>query len=282
MIYDICTFNGEYDLFELRYQILKDYVDEFRVIEFDKTFSGKDKPRYIEESDNYFYDKISTWDKVKCYYMAEKDYEKYKEMAKSSPNTKGAEHWKREFMQKESIKDCLTDLQDDDIVFIGDCDEIWNPDFKIPQIAYSGYKSDKLFLNDLGVEYRCPVWKLKLRVYTYYLNNCSSEEFWGTIATEYQNIKNSCLNHLRSNMKHYTTKGYDGWHFTSLKDNLAKKLEDSYTKETYANDWVMQNLQNNIESNRDFLGRDFTYTVDESEWPQYLKDNREKYKHLLK
>ena len=48
-IYDITTFNGEYELFEIRYQILKDYVNEFRVIEFDKTFSGKPKEKTLGE-----------------------------------------------------------------------------------------------------------------------------------------------------------------------------------------------------------------------------------------
>lgn len=260
MIVDVVTFNGEYDLFEIRYNLLRDYVDEFRIIEFDKTFSGKDKPQYIAESDNHFYDPIHTWDKVKCYYLSEEEYQKYKELAEQSPNTVGAEHWKREFCQKESIKDCLTDLNDHDLVFIGDCDEIWNPE------ALDLYKP-------------IPI-KLGLEVYTYHLNNKSSEEFWGTLMAKYYYIKDECLNHLRTNS--YKTDQKWGWHFTSLKDSLRQKLTDSYTTETYANDWVMDNLQENIDNNKDFLGRNFSFTIDETEWPSYLKDNREKYKHLLK
>lgn len=263
MVVDVVTFNGEYDLFELRYQILKDYVDEFIVVEFDKTFSGKDKPNYVKESANIFYDPINQWPKVKYFSIEDPAWEKYRELAASSPNTQGAEHWKTEFMMKESIKDCLTHLSDDDIVFIGDCDEIWNENKKNPyhSIAMSPYK-------------------LKLKVYTYYLNNRSNEEFWGTLRASYKDIKNNCLNHLRINAK--KTPFQCGWHFTSLKDDLKRKLEDSYTKETYANDWIMDHLKETIENNKDFLGRDFTYKIDESEWPQYLKDNREKYKHLLK
>ena len=119
-IIDVCIYNGEKDLFEIRYNILKDYVDEFIVVEFDKTFSGQPKPwRFIEYNfKNVYY-----------HGLEEKDYLKYKELAENSPNTKGAEHWKREFMQKESIKDCLTHLKDDDIVFIGDTDEIVEPLF---------------------------------------------------------------------------------------------------------------------------------------------------------
>ena len=252
MVIDCVTYNGEADLFDLRYNILKDYVDEFIVVEFDKTFSGKDKivsfPRYD-----------SRYPKVRHFFVSEDEYKKYTELAESSPNTKGAEHWKREFMQKESIKNCLTHLKDDDIVYIGDCDEIWNP----------LYKPDVL-----------PV-KLHLKVYTYYLNNLSSESFFGPFCAPYGYIKDKCLNHERTNKFHYSP-FYAGWHFTSMANSLEQKLKDSYTEEDYASPQVMNNLKANIENNKDFLGRDFTYIVDEDCWPQYLKDNKQKYIHLCK
>ena len=75
-----------------------------------------------------------------------------------------------------------------------------------------------------------------------------------------------------------------GWHFTSMGglERVKDKLIDTYTKDSYANDWVLDNLKENISNNKDFLGRDFKYKLDEESWPQYLKDNRDKYKHLLK
>jgi len=258
MVIDVITYNGEKDLFDLRYNILKDYVDEFIVVEFDKTFSGKDKVSSYSK-----FTLGEEYPKVNYFFIKESQYLKYKELAESSPNTVGAEHWKREFMQKESIKDCLTHLKDDDIVFIGDCDEIWNTRY-IGAVKEVGYP-----------------FKLRLKVYTYFLNNRSTEDFWGTLASEFKNIKNKCLNDLRNNSLKWPYSCW-GWHFTSLKDGLKRKLEDSYTKETYANDWVMQHLDENVKNNKDFLGRDFTFKVDESEWPQYLKDNRAKYGHLLK
>ena len=254
MIYDIITYNGERELFELHYQILKDFVDRFRVVEFDKTFSGKPKESTFNQK----------WDKVEYFYITEDVWSRYIGLAHSSPNTqfgKGAEHWIREFCQKESIKDCLTDLKDDDKVFLGDVDEIWTPEC-------------------LGL-LKEPA-KLKLKVYSYFLNNRSNEEFWGTIVAQYKDIKNECLNHLRTNLPKTT---YDlGWHFTSMGgyDNVKKKLTDSYTNDSYANDQVLDNLQDNISNNKDFLGREFTYKLDKENWPQYLKENKDKYKHLLK
>ena len=162
-------------------------------------------------------------------------------------------------MQKESIKDALVHLKDDDIVFIGDCDEIWQPALYLVEEPY----------------------KIELAVYTYWLNNRSSEKFWGTMVSQYKDLKNQCLNHLRTDSLRELS-GTAGWHFTSMANSLEEKLKDSYTEEDYANPEVMKNLQDNIRNNRDFLGRDFSYEVDESQWPEYLKNNREKYAHLIK
>ena len=255
MIYDIITYNGEVDLFDIRYNILKDAVDEFRVIEFDQTFSGKPKESTFNQN----------WSKVKYYFVTEDVWSKYLEEAKLSPNTefgKGAEHWITEFAQKESIKECLTDLKDDDVVFIGDCDEIWDP---------TQFKNLTL--------YPC---KAKLKVYSYFLNNRSSEEFWGTIVAQYRDIKDKCLNHLRTELPKTT---YDlGWHFTSQGgyENVKKKLTDSYTEDSYASEQVLNNLNKNINDNKDFLGRQFSYHISEEEWPEYLKSYKQKYLHLCK
>ena len=252
-VVDVITYAGEKDIFDIRYNILKDYVDTFVVVEFDQTFSGYPKPLYFQQ----IFDK---YPKV-CYTkVIGTPYNKYLDLAKSSPNTVGAEHWKREFCQKEYIKDCLVGLDDEDIVFIGDADEI-------PDMSMANLLLDSPF-------------KLRLKVYTYYLNNHSTEEFWGTLRSSYYHIKYSCLNHLRTNA--WKT-GFDaGWHFTSMAKSLKQKLKDSYTDEDYATDEILEQVDENIENDRDFLGRPFKYTKDESNWPQYLKDNKAKYKHLLK
>ena len=170
---------------------------------------------------------------------------------------------------KESIQDALKihHLKDDDIVFVGDVDEIRNPQWK-----WEGFIDGKV------------VCKLKLLVYCYYLNQLSNEQFWGTIVGRYKNIKNKCLNDLRTNQNRLV--GYEvidyGWHFTSMHHQLERKLKDSYTEESYATKEVMNNLQDNIKNSKDFLGRDFTYKVDESQWPKWLEENRERYLHLLK
>jgi beta-1,4-mannosyl-glycoprotein beta-1,4-N-acetylglucosaminyltransferase len=251
MVYDVVTYNGEEELFDIRYNTLYYLVDEFIVVEAPTTFSGKPKPLYFEQIRHRYPD-------VK-YFVINEDYtEEEIRQARESPNTVGAEHWKHEFLQKESIKKALTHLDDNDIVYIGDCDEIWS-------VALD--PGEKVF-------------KLGLEVYTYFLNNRSSEEFWGTLLARYKNIKNECLNHLRQSAK--KTNFILGWHFTSMARDLHRKLLDSYTEETYANKDVMDNLLVNIVNNQDFLGRDFEFWLDESNWPDYLTKNRDKFLHLIR
>lgn len=259
-IIDIFSYNGEADILEIRLNILKDFVDEFIIVEAPTTFSGLPKPLYYEQQKERF----KKWNHKIRYFIIPEDYSEDEiALAKNSPNTLGAKHWTHEFLQKESIKKSLTHLKDDDICFIGDVDEIWSFTLNL------GALDDTIF-------------KLNLRVYAYYLNNRSNEEFYGTIVSCYKNIKNKCLNHLRSH-DHGKTKDYHGFHFTSIGgyEEIKRKLNDSYTEETYNSPFIQQNLKTNMANNKDFLGRDFKFTQDESDWPQYLKDNRDKYKHLL-
>lgn len=265
MVIDVTMFNGEYDLFEIRYNILKPFVDQFIVCEAKTTFSGKPKQLYFPKG---------KYPDVK-YYVIKEDYsDKEIEQAQKSPNTQGAEHWKHEFLQKESIKKALTHLNDDDIIFISDCDEIWNPKIWIEEKLLEALKKENY-----------KIVKLPHKVYTYYLNNLSSEKWNGTIMSTYKAIQEKCLNHVRS-IEHikvmYSDNSVGGWHFTSMRHDLKRKLEDSYTEETYATPQVMANLEQNIQSDKDFLGRDFTYTEDESDWPPWLKEHRLDYLHLLK
>lgn len=261
MVFDVLTYNGERDILDIRLNVLSPYVDKFVIIEFDETFSGKKKPKYLLKDWNK--DWVKFLNKIDYAYITKSEYMKYEDLAASSPLVPeyGPKHWTREFCQKESIKDAIRDLKDNDICIIGDVDEIWNP-----ELIKTVYPS-----------------KLKLKVYSYYLNNRSSEQFWGPILAHYKDIKGKCLNHIRQTDLPKTNDEY-GWHFTSMGgyENVHRKLTDSYTEDSYASPQVLNNLKSNIDANNDFLWRKFNYMVDESQWPSYLKDNKSKYRHLLK
>jgi beta-1,4-mannosyl-glycoprotein beta-1,4-N-acetylglucosaminyltransferase len=256
-VIDIFTYNGEKDILRLHLSVLGPHVDKFIICEAKTTFSGLPKPLYFFRDQRYF----KPWWHMIDYYVIDENYTQEEiDLANSSPNTKGAEHWKREFLQKESLKKALAaqNLQDSDRVYIGDVDEIWDPAFNV------------------GI----PNLKLKLKVYSYYLNNRSNEEFWGTLATTYGDIKDECLNHLRT--KAFKTIADGGWHFTSMGGlkEVQRKLNDSYTIESYNLNYIPGWVESCVAERKDLLNRGFTYTIDESEWPQFLKDNRKKYAHL--
>lgn len=262
MIYDVMTYNGEMKTLQLHLGVLNNYVDRFIIVEANKTFSGNEKPLYFFQQQQYV---KQYWNKIDYYVVNDWDDTDLWEQAINSPNTKGAKHWKREFYIKESIHKALkqSKVKNDDTVFIGDLDEIIDPEAE--------YESDT------------PI-KAKLRVYAYHLNNLSNEEFYGTLICQYKDIKDKCLNHIRSDKSLYSKGDYLGWHFTSMGgiEEIRRKLNDSYTTESYNTYEVQQNLPTRFKENKDYLGRNFTFTLDETNHPLYLKKNKEKFKYLYK
>lgn len=254
-IIDIFSYHNEADLLELRLNALNGIVDEFIIVESPTTFSGLPKELSFERDKERF----KQWEhKIKYHVVDENWTEEELEQAHDSKYTGGTERWMREYLQKEAITKTITHLNDDDIVYIGDVDELW--EHREPN----------------GVE------KLKLHVYTYYLNMQSTEEFWGPIRAYYRDLKGKCLNDVRNNIE-YRTPDYQGWHFTNMggRNAFKKKLVDQYNEQAF-NSVMIRQMAEFRYGVTDLLGRDYELTIDESNWSQYLKDNKEKYKHLCK
>lgn len=223
-------------MFDIRYNILKDYVDKFIVVEALETFSGSPKmPQFQHEGDKV----------VHCIIHSEK----YRSQAQNSPNTGNGEHyWIREFMQKEALHDALLGTRNDDIVFISDVDEIWNPEILDKVQGDAVYKPKQL-------------------PYMYYLNQRTDEDWlgWtGTVVTRYRNIKDACINHLRTDsMTDYEVVENGGWHFNSL--GGKEKKREAFKHPVYEND-------------TEWARREINMRIDESDLPQYLLDNKSLYK----
>ena len=247
MIYDIITYNGEEEMFEIRYNILKNYVDQFIVVEAPTTFKGDPKPIYFNKE----YDKVRL---IICEFG--KNWELLKHTIKSQI-TEGKEAFCRAYYQKDWARH-VVDIKDDDIVYFGDIDEIWTPQevddraYKLEQIIYSGY-----------------------------LNQRTNEPWTGTVVTRGKNL---CvgLNELRHYIK--LTKPNGGWHFTFQggAQEIKRKLE-SYDHQEFNTNEIKNNIESNLQQGTDFLNRQgITQWIDELNWPEYLKNNRDKYKHSLR
>ncbi len=249
MIYDIFTFFNELDVLEARLNILDSVVDKFVIVEATETFSGVPKKLYYLENK----DRFLKWESKIIHYVVKDISDELIQMAKSSPNTgKGEHYWVREFCQKESIKNALVGLSYEDICFVSDVDEIWNT------TVVDCVKGEH-------------VYKLKQLPYLYYFNNRTSEDWhgWtGTIVTKYKNIKDACLNHLRTDsMTDYVVVDNGGWHFNAIGGRETK--QSAFKHPIY-------------EVNEEWRRREIEMRKDESQLPQYLLGNKNKWQHLFR
>lgn len=247
MIYDTFCFFNELDLLEIRLNILDPYVDKFVICEAKQTFSGKPKHLYYLANTERF----EKWQNKIIHLVPD--------------NLVTNDTFERAGYQKDFIRKSLN-LNDEDIIYFGDLDEIWKP---------QEIKDDK-------------VYNLKQLNYSYYLNNRSSEEWIGTVVGKWNTFKTDTVNYWRANHTNVLENG--GWHFTNLggEEQILKKL-DAYDHQEANTEWVRQNIGYRIKQGQDYLGRandwkgkPFQMWLDDAELPEYIIKNKEQWKHLLK
>jgi beta-1,4-mannosyl-glycoprotein beta-1,4-N-acetylglucosaminyltransferase len=284
-VFDVFTFFNELDLLELRLEMLDPYVDKFIIVECVETFSGKQKPLHFQDNKERFskylhkiyhhvtYDPPKSFEDLQQRILDPNVSNDIKEICIQALTTsnvpKGEVHWLKEFYQKEMIRFAIEDAGAEygDLCFVGDLDEIWNP-----ELDYSNIEKDRIY-------------KLRQLVYVGYLNSKSNEPWAGTLLTKYDNVESACLNHLRTPSKtNYTYINNAGWHFSFMGGEERMKLKiESYGHQEFNNDEVKNKVKSNLDSGKDVLGRpEFYYTLDESQLPKYILDNKQKYKHLFK
>lgn len=280
-IYDVFIFFNELELLDIRLNILNDHIDYFVLVEATQAFSGQTKKLFFQEHKNQFAkfkDKIIHYvvddlpldehdlkRRLSNLQLSEVEREIINDALTSDNIPKGQAHWLREFYQKESMKRALAGLHDNDICFISDIDEIWNPTITLD------FRQDCIY-------------KFRQIMYAYYLNNRSSEPWAGTYVTKYKNIKHHSLNHLDTPTKtKYVYVKNGGWHFTNLGgvDRIKQKIE-SYGHQEYNTNEIKSQLVKRILDNQDFIGREFTFWIDEKHLPAYLVTHREEYRTLFK
>lgn len=281
---DVFIFYNELDLLEIRLNILNDSVDFFFIIESTKTFTGNPKVLYYEENKERFkkfHHKIKhyivddcpdSFEEVVNRLSTETDElnKKILEDCLSTnqiPKDNSQVQWLREFYQKESMKKALANsgISDEDICYISDLDEIWNPETK-------KFPSDG------------EIYKFNQIVYSMFLNLRSSESWSGTYCGKYSHIKNSTLNHLDNpGVTNCMFVDDGGWHFTFQGgiDMILNKIEN-YGHQEMNNQWIKSNIPGKFQGGTDILNRNYQYHIDDKELPEFLKINREKYLRYFK
>lgn len=285
-IYDCFCFFNELDLLELRLNILDNYVDYFVISESSVTHTGQPKPYYYEENK----DRFEKWHHKIIHLKIEDTPNDFINLPAINDdgsfdsesvklihhfictqtkrfNRQTEIHYGRDFYQKECIRRGLKECNDEDIIISSDCDEIPNPEV-LKQID-SHLSNGKFF-------------SLKQNTYFYYLNLLKEREWKGSRIGLYRDLKDYSYNELRANDNIVIPNG--GWHFSFMggAERVKTKI-NSYSAQEMNSAHVINSVESNIENGIDpfFRGRLTQVEIDES-YPEYLRNNLDKYKNMIK
>ena len=281
-IYDCFNFFNELDILDLRLNILSDYVDYFVLVESSITHSGVPKPFFYEQNKFRFREFEKKIIHYKVFdtpsdFLNLKNSEdpivtkinQYIETQTNRFNRLTQIDYGRDFFQKECVRRPLSICDDDDIIMISDADEIPNP---------------KLLKKIQELDLDNKIYSLNQKTYYYYLNVLKQDDWYGTKLSKFKNIKNLSFNEIRGDEKLSSRISNGGWHFSFMggKEMVLKKIL-SYSARDHVNSNVILNLQENIDNDVDpfFRGKLQIVKLDET-YPEYLLNNIEKYKLLIK
>lgn len=250
MIYDAFLFNNELDLLELRVNELSDCMEPVThiLVESKYTFTGKPKPLVFAENSERFAD--------------------FPIMSISVDNTiETNDPWEREKFQRNIISNALKMMYpaDKSVVIISDVDEIPHHE-AVDSFAKRRFTENIDFAAFLMLKFG------------YYLNYKEVGEGWdrARIMT-YKYLKEKTPEEVRnSGFENLLTGG--GWHWSWLHDKAYDKLKafshtELNTPYTETAIDVRRNFWNGAEMEK--------VPIDET-FPEYLRDNISKFKHLIK
>ena len=110
MIYDCFCFFNEHLLLDVRLNTLYDYVDKFILIEATKSHQNANKELHYFNN-KHLYDKFQD----KIIHIVIDKYPDYS-------------YWSYEIFQRDYIFNVIKNIaKSDDLIFVSDVDEIWNP-----------------------------------------------------------------------------------------------------------------------------------------------------------
>lgn len=285
-IYDTFCFFNEYDILDLRFNILNDVVDYFVICESSVTHTGipkqfnfeLNKDRYSKFLKKVIYLKINdtpnnyinlpiiknttTFDGA-CL----SDINKFIIEQKTAFDRYTQVNYGRDFYQKECVRRGLFKCNDDDVIIFSDCDEIPNPEV-IKNVATLIDQSKFLMLNQ--------------NTYYYYLNILKETQWKGSRIGLFKDLKHYSYNKLRAENQYNIDNG--GWHFSFMGGEEQIKIKiNSYSAQDLSNSNVMNSIKHNMENNIDPFFRGTLSKVEiDNTYPKYLLENIEKYKHLIK
>lgn len=276
MIYDCISFCNTLEVLDIRLNELDPYVDKFVITEAPVTFTGRPKKLYFDENrDRYakFNDKI-------IHVVAE--------VIPDLPELSRHDNvFRRKTMYKNTVKLGLGGCKDDDIIMFSDADEIPNGEHV------------KRFLEIPFGEHDPQFATFHMIMYYWYLNWYWTNRWPATVIARYKYIRDTLkldFDRWRTNRRQGRKVG-GGWHFT-LTGDIERRVENLLGYEdkerVFHGEGDAQKLAEYIKGRMDDhlgfgMAKNDKYNhkkvqpveIDDS-FPQYLQDNIDKYRDLIR
>jgi hypothetical protein len=266
-IYDCFTFFAEFDLLELRLRELYDHVDYFVLVEANRTFQNNDKELFFWKNK----DRFTPWlDKIVHVPVVDMPID--------------TDTWGRERFQRDAIKGGIIGADLNDIIMIGDIDEI--P--RIETIATLRTSSQSIW------GFRMPLFNFKFNYMMYtqdYYTVWSGAIRLGLLNSpedfrRMRHVLNQCpFNFSDDNVQIIE---HAGWHFTYLgnEDFAKSKIQSFAHDETNRPDIIDQlDIEDSIRrgvgiirTNEDYR---FTPVAVDDYFPKTIINNLEEYKDKI-
>jgi beta-1,4-mannosyl-glycoprotein beta-1,4-N-acetylglucosaminyltransferase len=271
-IIDSFTFFNEIDLLKMRLSLLYEKVDHFIICESNVTHSGMKKNfNYLEYKNDFL-----PWQDKIIYLKFEPDVTSLDFSYKDVTTNYSSPTWYLETRQRNFLTSFLKNQDPGDVAIVTDVDEIWNPNL-----------SDFLKTKKITHEAR----RLEMKFHYYYLNcegvglNNSKWNYPFFSSIDFL-LNNKNLSQIRTEYK-LPIVGNAGWHFSYLGGPLkvSEKISAFAHQETNTKEINnLNHLNRCINRGIDHLGReghDWAFRPIDY-YPEYLKNEMLKYKHLIK
>ncbi len=261
---DCITFFNENLMFDLRYNVLKDFFDYFLICEAKYDHKGNKKKL------NFNFSKYNLNKKI-IYIVYEEPFNKI-----NNP-------WSNQAKQRDFILENLSFAEDNDYIFFSDPDEIPNP---------------KLIEN-FSLNKKYGIFLQKCYNYKFNLFNPYETPWEGSRVSKKKNLKSIDflrqkikLKNLKYNFyridKEKNIEVFDegGWHFSNMMDpiDISVKLKtfahSEFSLDKYSNAEI---IKKKIDDKIDLFERNHTYekVLLDNTFPSYLIKNREQYKKFI-
>tara|TARA_B100001121_G_scaffold302841_1_gene315942 strand:- start:29 stop:829 length:801 start_codon:yes stop_codon:yes gene_type:complete len=262
-IFDCITFFDNNLMFELRYNILNDYVDHFVICESLYDHTGKKKKKNFIWKPKY--------DKKKITYILMK-----------SPFPKRNDRWRNQAIQRDYLLKKLKFASAEDYIFFSDPDEIIRPE-KLKNFKLK--KKYGIFLQDF--------FNYKFNLFNEY------ESPWeGTRVAKKKDLKS--IDHMRQKILSKNLKKFfkfsiekdieiinnGGWHFNNIMNSktISLKLRTFAHSEFSGQRFSSQKtIDEKIKNKKDLFERGHVYKKVKlnKDFPKFLLDNKKKYKKFI-